>query len=56
VARAIEVFGWRPEQVDTALAYYADFTDEIDTEIAANAAASEEAEARWRRQQELLAG
>ena len=56
VARAIEVFGWRPEQVDTALAYYADFTDEIDTEIAANAAASEEAEAHWRRQQELLAG
>ena len=56
VARAIEVFGWWPEQVDTALAYYADFTDEIDTEIAANAAASEEAEARWRRQQELLAG
>jgi len=56
VARAIEVFGWRPEQVEAALTYYAEFTDEIDGEIAANSAAAEEAEALWRRQQELLAG
>ena len=56
VARAVEVFGWRPEQVDAALAYYAEYTDEIDAELAANAAAAEEAETLWRRQQDLLAG
>src|SRR4051812_5346395 len=47
VARAVDVFGWRPEQVDAALTYYAEFTDEIDAELAANAAAAEEAEALW---------
>ena len=56
VSRAVEVFGWRPEQVEAALAYYAEFTDEINAEIAANVAAAEGAEALWRRQQELLAG
>lgn len=56
VARAVDVFGWRPDQVDAALAYYAEFPDEIDAELAANAAAAEEAEALWRRQQDLLAG
>ncbi len=56
VTRAVEVFGWRPEHVEAALAYYAEFTDEIDAELAANAAAAEEAEALWRRQQDLLAG
>jgi hypothetical protein len=56
VARAVDLFGLRREQVEAALAYYADFTDEIDAEVAANAAAAEEAEARWRRQQDLLAG
>lgn len=56
VARAVEVFGWRPEQVEAALGYYAEFTAEIDDELAANASAAEEAEALWRRQQDLLAG
>ena len=56
VARAVDLFGLRQEQVEAALAYYADFTAEIDGEVAANAAAAEEAEARWRRQQDLLAG
>ncbi|MGH9041778.1 MAG: hypothetical protein ACRDZ3_16290 [Acidimicrobiia bacterium] len=56
VARAVEVFAWRVEQVEAALAYYAEFTDEILAEIAANAAAAEEAETLWRRQQDLLAG
>lgn len=56
VARAVDVFGWRPDQVEAALAYYAEFTDEIDAEVAANAAAAEEAEALWRRRQNLLAG
>ena len=56
VARAVKVFGWRPEQVEAALAYYADFTEEIQAEIEDNAAAAEEAETLWRRQQDLLAG
>jgi hypothetical protein len=56
VARAVELFGWRAEQVEAALAYYAEFTDEVQAEIAANAAAAEEAESLWRRQQDLLAG
>ena len=54
VDRVIEVFGLRREQVDAALGYYAEFTDEVDGEIAANVAAAEEAEALWRRQQDLL--
>jgi hypothetical protein len=55
VDRATQVFGLRPEQVDAALAYYADYTDEIDAEIEANRAAAEAAEAHWQRQQDLLA-
>lgn len=56
VSRAVEIFGLRREQVDAALAYYAEFTGEIDTRIEANRRAAEEAEARWRRQQDLLSG
>jgi hypothetical protein len=55
VERAVEVFGLRRQQVDAALAYYADFTVEIDARIHANEAAADEAEAGWRRQQDLLA-
>lgn len=55
VSRAVEMFGLRPEQVDAALAYYAEFTTEIDAQIAANLAAAEEAEELWRRQRDLLA-
>jgi hypothetical protein len=55
VERAVELFGLRPEQVDATLAYYADYTSEIDAEIEANQAAAEAAEAHWRRQQDLLA-
>lgn len=53
--RAVEVFGLRPEQVDAALAYYAEFTDEIDARVDANVVAAEEAEVLWRRQRDLLA-
>jgi len=56
VARAVELFSLRPEQVEAALAYYAEFTDEINGRVAANAAAAAEAEALWRRRQDLLAG
>ncbi|MDA8035195.1 MAG: CopG family transcriptional regulator [Actinomycetota bacterium] len=56
VERAVELFGLRREQVEAALAYYAEFTDEIDAELQANRRAAEEAESLWRRQQDLLAG
>lgn len=55
VQRAVEVFGLRREQVDAVLAYYADFTDEIDAQVEANVATADEAEALWRRQHDLLA-
>lgn len=55
VQRAVDLFGLRPEQVEAALAYYAEFTDEVDAQIEANRAAADEAEELWRRQRELLA-
>lgn len=55
-ARLVELFGLQPQQVDAALAYYAEFTEEVDAQIAANATAAAEAEQRWRRRQDLLAG
>ena len=54
--RAAELLGLNPAQVDAALVYYAEFTDEIDRVLAANLAAADESEALWRRQQDLLAG
>ena len=45
-----------PDQVRTAVAYYADHADEIDTRLTANQQAADELEAAWRRQQEILAG
>ncbi len=56
VGRALDVFGLRPDQVQAALGYYAEFADEIDAEIAANVAAADVAEALWKRAQGLLAG
>jgi hypothetical protein len=55
IERAVDVFGLTPKQVGAALDYYADFTTEIDGEIAANLAAADEAEAAWGRRQGLLA-
>jgi hypothetical protein len=54
VKRAVELFGLRPEQVEAALAYYAEFTEEVDAQISTNSAAADEAEHLWRRQRELL--
>jgi hypothetical protein len=56
ISRTVEVFGLRREQVEAALAYFAEFTEEIDAQIDANRKAAEEAEALWCRQQDLLAG
>ncbi|MGH2719743.1 MAG: hypothetical protein ACRDJU_14365 [Actinomycetota bacterium] len=54
VQRAVDLFQLRRDQVEAALAYYAEFTDKIDGRIAANAATAEEAEGLWERQQRLL--
>ena len=56
ISRAVEVFGLPSQLVEAALAYYAEFTEEIDGQVGANRKAAEDAEAQWRRRQELLAG
>lgn len=53
--RAVALFGLRRDQAETALAYYAEFTDEIDSWIRRNDEEAKRAEALWRREQELLA-
>lgn len=54
-SRAAELMGLSEATVDAALAYYADFTDEIDSELAAaRARSAEDAEASWRRRQAVL--
>ena len=55
MGRAVDIFGLSPAQIEAALDYYADFTEEIDDELAANSEAAENAEAFWRRRQDLLA-
>lgn len=55
LTRAMDVFGLRRGQVEASLAYYAEHTEEINSEIEANLTAAEQAESGWRRQQDLLA-
>ena len=55
ISRAAEHLGLSHNQIDAVLDYYADFTTEIDEEIAENVAAADGLEAAWRRQG-LLAG
>ena len=55
VDRAVAEFGLRPQLVEAALAYYAEFTQEVDSWIAANNNEADELEGRWRRQLNLLA-
>jgi hypothetical protein len=52
--RAAELLGVKVALVDVALAYYADYTDEIDAQLADRARLADEAEASWRRQRALL--
>ena len=53
-SRAAEMLGLSEAMVDAALAYYAEFTDEIDAALAERARAADEAEAAWARRQALL--
>ena len=52
---AAEVFAIDPSRIVTAISYYGDYSDEIDTEIAEADEASARAEAAWRVQQRLIA-
>jgi hypothetical protein len=56
ISRSAENLGLSRQQIDAVLDYYADFTAEIDGEIAENVDAADELEATWRRRQGLLAG
>lgn len=56
IERAVEVSAIGRDQVEAAFTYYAEFTEEIDERIARNQVAADEAEALWRREQNLLAG
>ncbi|MDK1010681.1 MAG: CopG family transcriptional regulator [Actinomycetota bacterium] len=53
-SRAAELLGVADVLVDAAMAYYADYTDEIDADLQRRRELADEAEAAWRRQQELL--
>ena len=47
--------GLRPDQVEAALTYYADFKSEIDADAEAAAKAERAERARWERRQQALA-
>jgi uncharacterized protein (DUF433 family) len=54
VEKAAEYLGLNPSLVAAALGYYADYKDEVDRWIEQNAVLAEEAEASWRRRQDIL--
>jgi hypothetical protein len=53
-SRTADLLNIPTAMVDAALAYYADFTDEIDSLLAERVRLADEAEAAWRRQRALL--
>ena len=55
IARSAELLAVTPAQVQAAVAYYADFTDEIDAELQRRMDLADEHEAAWRRQRAALA-
>ncbi|MPZ71262.1 MAG: hypothetical protein GEU71_17320 [Actinobacteria bacterium] len=52
--RAAGLLGLSVAQVDAAMAYYAEFTDEIDAHVIARADLARREQAAWQRQRELL--
>lgn len=54
VAEAARWLRLHPQQVRTAVSYYAAFPDEIDREVGFRQRAADEARARWQREQTLL--
>ena len=53
-SRAAELLGIPAPMVDAAMAYFADYTAEIDEQLAERVRRADEAEGSWRRQRELL--
>lgn len=53
--RTAELLVITPAQVDAALAYYTDFTDEVEADLQRRSRLAEEHEAAWLRQEALLA-
>ena len=56
IATVADLLALTESQVRAAVAYYADHRGEVDERIEAIERAADEAEAAWRRQQEVLAG
>jgi len=54
IVEAARWLGLAEAQVRAALGYYGAFPDEVDSQVAANQAASEQAEREWETQQRLL--
>lgn len=54
VDETADYLGLRPEQVRGALAYYADFADEVDEDAAVARELERDERARWERQQRAL--
>ena len=55
IGRTAADFGISPQQVRAAVAYYADFRDEVDDDTAAAARVEQEERERWERQQRAIA-
>ncbi len=53
-SRAASMLAVPESLIDAALAYYADFTEEIDADLATRARLADDAEASWRLQRALL--
>ena len=53
-SRAAELLAVTEPLIDAALAYYAEFTEEIDADLATRAQLADDVEALWRRQRALL--
>jgi hypothetical protein len=54
VAEAAEWLGLHPSEVRAALAYYSEFTDEVDAEIAHRRQTAEELQSQMEREQAIL--
>lgn len=54
IDEAADYLGIRPQLVRAALAYYADFSDEVDDEAAAAEQLERDERARWEREQQAL--
>ena len=53
-SRSADLLGLTEALVDAAMAYYADYSEEVDAELQLRAELANTAESAWRRQQELL--